>query len=148
MAACWGCSAQASTTCVGCQAPICSSCCFNQSCFACSQCWSPDNPQCDPHEDRPVQNQTWKPMKAGTAKILDAGVRQAQAQIKHRLNAHAVKQCLLVSQASLSLRQASDQARGSRRTSFHEYCCGDQSKLGKEASKRGHKVNRWGTVQL
>ena len=57
-------------------------------------------------------------MKAGTAKILDAGLRQARAQIKHNINAQQVKQCLLTSQATVASKQAISQARGARK---HHY---------------------------
>ena len=87
-------------------------------------------------------------MKAGTAKLLKAGLRVASAQARHQLNGERIRQALVVGSAATSAAQARKESRRDRNTVFHEYCCGPHSLMGREASKRGYRVQRGGEFTI
>ena len=59
----WGCSEPAFISCEGCGAPVCQSCVVGTACFGCSSGLTGESTAYDPADDRPIQNQEWKPMK-------------------------------------------------------------------------------------
>ena len=94
-----------------------------------------------------VQNQTILPMKAGTRKQLDAGLRVARISAEQGLRGTQVRQCLVASSACMAVKQAREAQRAGnplRRFALHEYCCSEDSLLGKAALAKGMKVRRWG----
>ena len=132
-------------SCSQCDSLLCKTCSFNGKCVSCSSGFSPPEPFHDPTEDMDLQEQEWKPMKKGTGKQLESGIRVAEASIRNGLKGQQISQCLVTSSAQTAYLQARrEHSTIGSLVVFHEYCCSATSALGKAMERRGSLVKRWG----
>ena len=103
----------------------------------------------EPELDIPLQKQKVFPLKTGTSKILDSGLRIAKVSVENGLSGHRIKQCLLASSVATAVTQSRQVQRTfSKGFAIHEYCCHQDSLLGTLAQRQGHTIRRWGLFNV
>ena len=90
----------------------------------------------------PLQHQKIAPMKAGTRKQLDSGLKVARACTQNNLQGRKIQQCLSVVSTYTAVQQGREAQRayglkdGPRQFVLHEYCCFENPALARQQRKR------------